>query len=220
MILGQREGGQGGFTLIELLVVVAIIAILVAIGTFNLLEAQVRGKVSRSLSDMRAVATALESYAVDHQTYPPYAVIPPGQPVEDPAVTVGQNHFEVFSRKPQFSLTTPVAYISSYLPDLLARTNPSVESTDPVLREDLRDYSYKNPRYNAAIWPGVPEPWLGPGGSAFIAGWGEWRIVGAGPDGTRIDDIKFNIIYDPTNGAVSRGDLVRTQKNPRNARRN
>jgi prepilin-type N-terminal cleavage/methylation domain-containing protein len=220
MILGQREGGQGGFTLIELLVVVALIAILAAIAVPNFLQAQLKGKVSRSLSDMRALATALESYAVDHQGYPPYAVIPPGQPVEDPALTVGQNHFEVFSRRIQFSLTTPVAYISGYLPDLLARTTPSVQSNDPVVREYLRDYSYKNPRYNAAIWPGVPEPWLGTGGSTFIAGWGEWRIVGAGPDGTRIDDIKFNIIYDPTNGAVSRGDLVRTQKNPQNARRN
>ncbi len=50
------------FTLIEILIVVAIIAILAAIAVPNFLEAQVRSKVSRTKSDMRSVATALESY--------------------------------------------------------------------------------------------------------------------------------------------------------------
>jgi type II secretion system protein G len=60
-----------GFTLIELLIVVAIIAILAAIAVPNFLEAQVRSKVSRAKSDIRTMATALESYAVDNNGYPP-----------------------------------------------------------------------------------------------------------------------------------------------------
>jgi type II secretion system protein G len=60
-----------GFTLIELLIVVAIIAILAAIAVPNFLEAQVRAKVSRVKSDHRSLATAIESYYVDHGTYPP-----------------------------------------------------------------------------------------------------------------------------------------------------
>ena len=60
------------FTLIELLIVVAIIAILAAIAVPNFLEAQVRAKVSRVKSDMRAVATALESYHVDNNRYIPF----------------------------------------------------------------------------------------------------------------------------------------------------
>jgi type II secretion system protein G len=60
-----------GFTLIELLIVVAIIAILAAIAVPNFLEAQTRSKVSRAHADMRSYATALESYAVDHGVYPP-----------------------------------------------------------------------------------------------------------------------------------------------------
>ncbi len=63
-----------GFTLIELLIVVAIIAILAAIAVPNFLEAQVRSKVSRAKSDMRTMATALESYIVDHNN-PPYGYI-------------------------------------------------------------------------------------------------------------------------------------------------
>jgi prepilin-type N-terminal cleavage/methylation domain-containing protein len=58
------------FTLIELLIVVAIIAILAAIAVPNFLEAQVRAKVSRARSDMRTMATGLEAYAVDYNTYP------------------------------------------------------------------------------------------------------------------------------------------------------
>lgn len=59
-----------GFTLIELLIVVAIIAILAAIAVPNFLEAQTRAKVSRAKSDLRTLATALEAYRVDGNNYP------------------------------------------------------------------------------------------------------------------------------------------------------
>ena len=60
----------GGFTLIELLIVVAIIGIIAAIAIPNLLNAIDRGKQKRSMSDMRSIGTAVESYAVDNNFYP------------------------------------------------------------------------------------------------------------------------------------------------------
>ena len=61
---------EKGFTLIELLIVVAIIGIIAAIAIPNLLNAIDRGKQKRSMSDMRSVGTAVESYAVDINFYP------------------------------------------------------------------------------------------------------------------------------------------------------
>jgi len=61
---------ESGFTLIELLIVIAIIGILAAIAIPNLLNAVQRGKQKRSMSDMRALATAIEAYAVDNNAYP------------------------------------------------------------------------------------------------------------------------------------------------------
>ena len=61
---------SSGFTLIELLIVVAIIGIIAAIAIPNLLNAIDRGKQKRTMSDMRSIGTAVESYAVDVNFYP------------------------------------------------------------------------------------------------------------------------------------------------------
>ena len=58
-----------GFTLIELLIVVAIIGILAAIAVPNLLNALNRARQKRSMADIRTIATAWESRAIDRQGY-------------------------------------------------------------------------------------------------------------------------------------------------------
>lgn len=59
-----------GFTLIELMVVIAIIIILAAIAIPNYLTMTQRAKKSRVASDFAAIATALETYRTDWNTYP------------------------------------------------------------------------------------------------------------------------------------------------------
>src|SRR5262245_35523542 len=88
---------ESGFTLIELLIVIAIIGILAAIAIPNLLNAVQRGKQKRSMSDMRALATAIEAYAVDNNQYPTSAC---------PGGTFTTNPTQLTNTS-QFSLLTP-----------------------------------------------------------------------------------------------------------------
>ncbi|MCX7718998.1 MAG: type II secretion system protein GspG [Candidatus Sumerlaeaceae bacterium] len=207
-----------GFTLIELLIVVAIIAILAAIAVPNFLEAQTRAKVSRCKADMRSLATAIESYMVDHNRYPtdagngvsgiwrPYAG---GNVLANPPAnfTIG------------YELTTPVAYISSadIFIDTFKRDRLAFYKSSPTLQG--REFFF---------FMNIPLRREKNGGVGFTAqeAWGgAWILWGAGPDRftnnntTGFSDfsnavnIPRGIPYDPTNGTVSNGDIHRGQGN-------
>lgn len=61
---------KNGFTLLELMIVIAIIGILVTIGTFAFLSAQKKARDSRRKSDLDQVAKSLEMYVSDVGRYP------------------------------------------------------------------------------------------------------------------------------------------------------
>src|SRR5471032_1350137 len=54
-----------GFTLIEIMIVVAIIALLAAIATSNILRARKRAQAANILYDLRTIAGELDQYAIE-----------------------------------------------------------------------------------------------------------------------------------------------------------
>jgi prepilin-type N-terminal cleavage/methylation domain-containing protein len=193
---GDIKMGKKAFTLIELLLVVAIIAILAAIAVPNFLEAQVRSKVSRSYSDMRSIATALESYFTDYNHYPwPY-------PVE----TLG-----IWATNVPNELSTPIAYISS-IANIIDPFSTKVGGFTPLYKRFgyIVDEKYSTGAY---FWGWVS---LTDANEKAI---GKWRLDGYGPWGSSgpvggPSNWPNEPTYDPTNGTVSRGALYRSQRDP------
>jgi type II secretion system protein G len=149
------------FTLIELLVVVAVLAILAAIAVPNFLQAQVRAKVARAVSDMRAIQVGLESYAVDCNSYPLNAggIGLPGA---------------------LFNLESPRVYLAEIPRD--------------VFNQKLTYF------YMA-------------GGRALPSTlYGEYVLASTGPNQKLETSLLAAIVYDPTNGTASDGDILRTHR--------
>ena len=181
-----------GFTLIELLIVVAIIAILAAIAIPNFLEAQVRSKVSRAKADMRSIATALESYFTDANHYPNHS----------------ENGWPYYLT---IQLTTPTRYLSS------ASLHDPFKDTGHAAKY-ASDYPRRFRYLNSQAWL---EKWPDNLGTPYDVGEtndvsdtiGGWKLVSAGPDKKENTTIlNLSLIYDPTNGTYSLGDIIRTQK--------
>lgn len=201
------------FTLIELLIVVAIIAILAAIAVPNFLEAQTRSKVSRARSDLRSVAVALEAYRVDYTRYAPMLGDSPGQPTNR-LNRFGSVRSNAWRGVPH-NLTTPVAYITSIPADVFkigkkANLGPNVGS--PYTNGNPFDatFVYHNIRQyvtftnNSGAWT-----------SADLNDYGDWRLFSLGPQGVfapiGTSDPTRGWLYDPTNGTLSSGMILRTQ---------
>jgi len=210
-----------GFTLIELLIVVAIIAILAAIAVPNFLEAQTRAKVSRARADLRTMATAVESYHIDWNTYPIDDVRP---------ILTGPNALSTAESFFPVTLSTPVAYITTSRP-----IDPFVSKGIPLPTGDeiYRTLFYQNVRTSIDI--AGPENITAPYNDQLLStgqirsakqgqGWatgpwdeyyGLWKMGSVGPD----RDYNGGLgIYDPTNGTLSLGDIYRTQLRPEGGR--
>lgn len=219
-----------GFTLIELLIVVAIIAILAAIAVPNFLEAQVRAKVSRVKADQRTIATGLESYYIDNNAYPPNDDGPwGGVPVNE-----GLGNLDPDRAKLLIPLSTPIAYITSSntLIDPFGKiysVNYSGQSFLEYVSMEQSDF-LANLVIAFLVFPGDPV-------SADIYFQNRWLLSSAGPDRITTEQTYAIIagrdpietepqdfadaltalgtvfpMYDPTNGTISDGDIMRTAK--------
>lgn len=218
----------GGFTLIELLIVVAIIAILAAIAVPNFLEAQTRSKVSRAKADLRSMALGLEAYYVDNNSYP-YAEnigsavwLPPGG---KPRAAGGTG---------PGGITSPIAYMTSIPEDPFKHQFNDTFGNQTVgvgpLYYERAGFVYENGTKlnNRAV--AVPADAIG---TSRLDGIGadtpvndpnatpaRWVIFSAGPDlGIHLLDANKNELsrsrynlnnrYDPTNGTISAGNVIR-----------
>jgi prepilin-type N-terminal cleavage/methylation domain-containing protein len=172
-----------GFTLIELLIVIGIISVLALIALPNFLLAQTRAKVAAVKSDLRVIVGSLEMYQTDYNHYPS-----------------GESYPNPLSAR-FIPLTTPISYMTSIPKDRF----PAREGWNVPFSDVFDTYDYVNPDV-------VPTR-----GSGISSG-GAYRIASAGPDlyqaygGRPVENPDANelgVEYDPTNGVISVGDIVR-----------
>ncbi len=181
-----------GFTLIELLIVVAIIGILAAIAVPNFLNAQIRAKVARTKGDLKALSTAIDMYRLDNNQYP------------------------LGSRGPDLTqdlreLTTPVSYISNVnMRDIFGGADQFDSARGGGAFETQTSYKYfafmlipDNRGFTWAGRAGLNESLngfllysFGPDQAQSAL---EWYASGAGNDS--------GMIYHPSNGLISQGDI-------------
>ncbi|MCX7011725.1 MAG: prepilin-type N-terminal cleavage/methylation domain-containing protein [Candidatus Sumerlaeota bacterium] len=203
------------FTLIELLIVVAIIAILAAIAVPNFLEAQTRSKVSRAKADMRSIATAIEAYAVDWNRAP----LGQGELGQKGCcsgwLSTGSGYNEELIRTAALSkLTTPVAYMSSIPGDPFAgQGNVNYAAHTPSTISHM--YGFQS--FSSCFATGNANY------RCYLAGY-TWALRSIGPlrnnrgnvasvlNGDPPSGWTTVFPYDPTNGTMSVGWILRTNK--------
>ena len=200
MRTSSRASRLRAFTLIELLIVIAIIAILAAIALPNFLEAQTRAKVSRAMADMRSMSTAIEAYYVDNNAYPRGRA----------AGTEVTTNYVPLSRR-VVPLTTPVAYMTSVPPDAF----PATRGSEGLEAWQIDTYDYFDADSDMDEDKTRPEY---PQGEKNSTRFCVWRLSSAGPDlyqsfGMERQSsgapLEHGVEYDPTNGTLSIGDILR-----------
>jgi prepilin-type N-terminal cleavage/methylation domain-containing protein len=181
---------KSGFTLIELLIVVAIIAILAAIAVPNFLEAQVRAKVAREQNDLRTMATAIEAYMIDNNTYPrdsdsslelQYAGAANGiaSITQDDAFNPKSPKFGLCANG-ALTLTTPMAYMNTLLSDPFSDPKNVKNGASAIgYRIASGAWSYGDPTFNTKDGQGAAEVF------ALTGAVQTYAIIGIGPDQLR-----------------------------------
>jgi prepilin-type N-terminal cleavage/methylation domain-containing protein len=229
------------FTLIELLIVVAIIAILAAIAVPNFLEAQTRAKVARVKNDHRTIATALESYYVDNNSYVEQGdtttpADPNGVYIQNTTLVWGQEPpvSPVINKPIAFRLSTPIAYIASTQSVFADPFFQGFGKNGTSTVNDTRYYNYSGDYAKGRVYDAAQD-----GSTANFRTLSDdlfskngYHLRSRGPDGDYerrsdgwADYIRYNgdtvaappdgglrAVYEATNGTVSTGDIARFGK--------
>jgi prepilin-type N-terminal cleavage/methylation domain-containing protein len=215
------------FTLIELLIVVAIIAILAAIAVPNFLEAQTRAKISRARADLRTIHTGLEMYQIDNNSIPLMNGINAAIDLDDRAGT--KQYQRTLER-----LTSPIAYLtgrSVFSDPFPAKAARGIGRPDSVPKNESERRAYSE--YFYAVRGLIN----GGNGLAQHLQWGDnarpqWALLqSSGPQlkkwwfGTEVNSylaadtpktrgVANDMMYNPTNGTVSAGTILRVVGQP------
>lgn len=181
---------NSGFTLIEILITVGIIAVLAAIAVPNYQTARTRAKVARTYADLRHVGVAITRFYIDSGgNYP----------------TI--NTVDFISRLTP--LTTPLAYLAQVPEDPFAEGLPPSFDTKPDWMQAYKiqgtfvrpfpfEYMYRKPTDN---WSQICTNYAGV----------SWALKSVGPDMVPVwFGSKLLVVYDPSNGTTSFGDIIIT----------
>jgi type II secretory pathway pseudopilin PulG len=219
------------FNLRELILIAALIALVLAAMTPWYQRRRDLALISQVRSDLRSVATAIEAYMIDFMTYPlcglaegPPRTAPDGRVTPSGALTVHSHlpegsgarrtiTFGLVSPAPH-TLTTPIAYLSAYPPDPFADTRGATFGYY-THGQPHRTWRPSQPRY------GISHSWIlwsvGPDrdenaedGSGDLGPCVEtvfYRdITDSSPVRAQAD--MCDLIYNPTNGVHSDGDIA------------
>lgn len=150
-------------------------------------EAEIRSMISQSRNDMRTLATGLESYMIDDNVYPSETTSTRGNLQHANAGGPIPTFLSLYPQGPA-TLTTPVAYITSYF-------------NDPFANVPGDTFAYHTKEEGGATGWVLFSP--GPDGRFDF----EWELYSPLTPQPSPDLIPY--LYDPTNGLLSSGDLIR-----------